>query len=423
MIIMTPINFTKMHVLGNDFMVIDNTHNHYSITPEKVVLWGNRNTGIGFDQCLIIEPSAKYDFFYRIFNADGSEVGQCGNGARALGAFILQHKLSTKTSLQLETKTTVLRLELGNPHAGSMDPAHKARDDVSCARDDMSCAQDDVGSARYNVGSARYNVGSAQDDVGCAQDSSSSSKVPSSRGLSAGSMDPAHKARDDMSCARDDMSCARDDMSCAQDDVGCAQDEVFIFDYINLIIPAAKITPYTITLPQLTYAAAYLVDVGNPHLVIFDSNISVNEIISYSKDIHKIAEFSAGININFANIVDNNINLIVYERGVGLTKACGSGAAATAAAGFLYQGLGSKIKVIQPGGEMSVEILEPKHEIQISGPVTFVYQGVIPFPYCKSIGYEETAYLMSSAKNTERLNQSIAEIEAGKYTQHGLVEE
>ena len=78
------IEFSKMHGLGNDFMVVDGLTQSVYFSPEMVRRLSNRNTGVGFDQLLLVEPpyDPDSDFHYRIFNADGSEVSQCGNGAR-----------------------------------------------------------------------------------------------------------------------------------------------------------------------------------------------------------------------------------------------------------------------------------------------------------------------------------------------------
>ena len=80
------IEFTKMHGLGNDFMVIDLVTQRLELTKELVQLLGDRHLGIGFDQLLVVEPPMRpdVDFSYRIFNTDGTEVEQCGNGARCL---------------------------------------------------------------------------------------------------------------------------------------------------------------------------------------------------------------------------------------------------------------------------------------------------------------------------------------------------
>ena len=106
--------FSKMHGLGNDFMVIDAINQKLSLSKEDIIRLGRRDTGVGFDQCLLVETSAdaSVDFFYRIFNSDGTEVGQCGNGARCLARFIEQKKLSAKTRLVVATTTTKMALQL-----------------------------------------------------------------------------------------------------------------------------------------------------------------------------------------------------------------------------------------------------------------------------------------------------------------------
>jgi len=110
------LKFTKMHGLGNDFMVIDATRHAVPLTPDKIKILSRRDTGVGFDQCLVVEPSTQpnIDFFYRIFNADGTPVGQCGNGARCLARFIQHYGLSPKTTLRVATTTTELTLHI-NP--------------------------------------------------------------------------------------------------------------------------------------------------------------------------------------------------------------------------------------------------------------------------------------------------------------------
>lgn len=104
--------FTKMHGLGNDFIVIDATNQQIALTPTKIQLIANRHTGIGFDQLLIVEKTEQpnADFKYRIFNADGSEVGQCGNGARCFARFVRDKKLTDKDEITVETKSGQLVL-------------------------------------------------------------------------------------------------------------------------------------------------------------------------------------------------------------------------------------------------------------------------------------------------------------------------
>lgn len=110
------LRFTKMHGLGNDFMVIDLVSQHAHISPRHVRQWGDRHTGVGFDQLLIVEPPSRpdVDFRYRIFNADGSEVEQCGNGARCFARFVLDKRLTAKKLIRVETKNSIIEL---NVHA------------------------------------------------------------------------------------------------------------------------------------------------------------------------------------------------------------------------------------------------------------------------------------------------------------------
>jgi len=103
-----------MHGLGNDFMMIDGVRQTITPSSAQIAAWSRRDTGVGFDQCLLVEPSHEIgvDFFYRIFNADGQEVGQCGNGARCLARFIQRQGLSHKNNLSVATKTTRMQLTI-----------------------------------------------------------------------------------------------------------------------------------------------------------------------------------------------------------------------------------------------------------------------------------------------------------------------
>jgi diaminopimelate epimerase len=103
-----------MHGLGNDFMVLDLVTQHAHIQPKHVRQWGDRHTGVGFDQLLIVEPPSQpdVDFRYRIFNADGSEVEQCGNGARCFARFVIDKRLTAKKRIRVETKNSVIELNV-----------------------------------------------------------------------------------------------------------------------------------------------------------------------------------------------------------------------------------------------------------------------------------------------------------------------
>ena len=110
------LRFTKMHGLGNDFMVLDLVSQHAHIQPKHAKQWGDRHTGIGFDQLLIVEAPSnpEVDFRYRIFNSDGSEVEQCGNGARCFARFVLDKRLTAKKRIRVETKGGIIELDVRN---------------------------------------------------------------------------------------------------------------------------------------------------------------------------------------------------------------------------------------------------------------------------------------------------------------------
>ena len=109
------VQFSKMHGLGNDFVVIDNVTQNVFFSRDKIQQLADRNMGIGFDQMLMVEPpyDPDQDFHYRIFNADGSEVSQCGNGARCFARFVKMKGLTNRNKIVVSTKAgrMVLYLE------------------------------------------------------------------------------------------------------------------------------------------------------------------------------------------------------------------------------------------------------------------------------------------------------------------------
>lgn len=116
-------NFFKMHSLGNDFMVFDATHQTFNLTPAQIARLADRHRGIGFDQLLVLSPAQNptVDFNYRIFNANGLEVEQCGNGARCIARFIHDRNLSKKNELILSTLTRQIKIKFEANHLVSVD--------------------------------------------------------------------------------------------------------------------------------------------------------------------------------------------------------------------------------------------------------------------------------------------------------------
>ncbi len=108
------VKFTKMHGLGNDFVVIDAVTQAVNLTPEQARKLGDRRFGVGCDQILVVEPPTRpdVDFRYRIFNQDGSEVEQCGNGARCFAKFVRDRRLTGKSTIRVETASGIIELRV-----------------------------------------------------------------------------------------------------------------------------------------------------------------------------------------------------------------------------------------------------------------------------------------------------------------------
>ena len=109
---MIKLSFAKMEGAGNDFMVVNCVDQSLNLTPEQISMLGNRKLGVGFDQLLMIENSTKkdIDFFYKIYNADGTQAEQCGNGARCLLLFLRDQNLSEKKTVRIATKNALMEL-------------------------------------------------------------------------------------------------------------------------------------------------------------------------------------------------------------------------------------------------------------------------------------------------------------------------
>ncbi len=106
------LKFTKMQGAGNDFMVIDAISQSIQLTAQQIKTLAHRQFGVGFDQLLLVETSTIADFKYRIFNADGSEVAQCGNGARCFVRFVADQQLTKKREISVETASGIITPKL-----------------------------------------------------------------------------------------------------------------------------------------------------------------------------------------------------------------------------------------------------------------------------------------------------------------------
>jgi len=267
------LNFTKMHGLGNDFIVINNLNDVFNENSTNIPKLANRHTGIGFDQLLIVESSerADIDFKYRIFNADGQEVQQCGNGARCFALYVFEKKLTNKRKLNVETLNGDLELIIN-----------------------------DASSVTVNMGKPEFMP----------------SKIPAN-------LDNQHKK-------------------------------------------------YSINNTEMG-----ILSMGNPHAVIQVNKTENLEIDKTAQDIQNSGYFPEGVNVGFMQIYSpSNISLRVYERGVGETQACGTGACAAVVFGVENNLLDNKVRVSLPGGDLEIKY-EKGSVVFMTGPAEFVFEGLV----------------------------------------------
>ncbi|MGE6244662.1 diaminopimelate epimerase [Psychrobacter proteolyticus] len=275
------IEFTKMHGLGNDFMVIDLVTQRLDLTKDLVQLLGDRHLGIGFDQLLVVEPPMRpdVDFSYRIFNTDGTEVEQCGNGARCFARFVQARKLSFKQRLRVETASGI----------------------ISLTTDRYGWVDVDMGKPKFEP------------------------------------------------------------------------DEI-------------PFSPRATTKIQNTYhldvngtpVQLYVANMGNPHAVIKVDDVIDAEVETLGKAIESHPAFPDRVNVGFMQVMNQrHIRLRVYERGVGETQACGTGACAAVAVGIREGWLdeGEEVRAQLYGGSMIIK-WQPGYSVTMTGPTAFVYEGV-----------------------------------------------
>lgn len=271
------IQFTKMQALGNDFVVINALHQPFTLSGEKIRAMADRRFGVGFDQLLVLEPSnqADADFRYRIFNADGGEVGQCGNGARCMGLFIKHYQLSDKQQISLVTLEGRLKVTVDNS-------------DVTVTLSDVYF---------------------------------SPKKIP------------------------------------------------FIADQESLIYP--------LSVDDRTFDVS-VVNAGNPHALIIVERLDDDEIRYWGEKISRHARFPQGVNVGFMQILNpQKIELRVFERGAGMTLACGSGACAAVVVGCQRNLLNGCVEVNQAGGCLSISF-DKNRGIEMTGGAQLVFTGDWP---------------------------------------------
>ncbi|MCX7896254.1 MAG: diaminopimelate epimerase [Rhodocyclaceae bacterium] len=275
------IRFAKMHGLGNDFVVIDAVRQSFHPTPALVRRLADRHFGIGCDQLLLVEPATieSADFRYRIFNADGSEVEQCGNGARCFVRFVHEEGLTDRREIRVETAAGLITPRL-----------------------------EDDGRVTVEMGVPRF----------------------------------------------------------APADIPFLADGEAMTYRLEYAGRAAEIA---------------VVSMGNPHAVQFVDNVDTAPVARDGPLIESHPRFPKRVNAGFAQIVDaHTVRLRVYERGVGETLACGTGACAAAVIGIRLGRLSTPVRVIMRGGELSIAWAGAKHPVFMTGPAETVFHGEIDIP-------------------------------------------
>jgi diaminopimelate epimerase len=281
------LKFTKMHGAGNDFVVIDGINQKIDLTAAQWKQLGDRRFGVGADQILLVEKPTQpgCDFRYRIFNADGGEVEQCGNGSRAFVKFVSEKGLTDQRSITVETKAGVIapRLEADGSITVDMGPPV---------------------------------------------------------------LDPARVPFD------------------AEGLQGERQGGATLWPLV-LELAGAK---------ESVLISA--VSMGNPHAVQVVDDVDAAPVELTGPLIEHHPRFPNRVNAGFMQIVDRgHIKLRVFERGVGETLACGTGACAAAVAGISRGLLDSPVRVDARGGQLSISWAGDGQPVLLTGPAVTVFEG------------------------------------------------
>ncbi len=267
--------FSKMHGLGNDFMVIDAVRQQIEPTPAQIRKWSDRHTGVGFDQLLLVQASDTPEalFRYRIFNANGSEVEHCGNGARCFARFVTEKGLCSATTIPVATCNGRIELEL-----------------------EGDAVRVDMGQPRFAPQCSAFDAASAADH-------------------------------------------------------------------------------YEIETEQGRHSIG-VVSMGNPHAVLQVDDVETAPVSTLGPLIEQHPRFAQGVNVGFLQIIDRQQGrLRVWERDVGETQACGTGACAAMAVGVRWGVFDHHVDLQLRGGQLGLQWQGAA--LTMRGAASFVYDGTI----------------------------------------------
>jgi diaminopimelate epimerase len=277
----SALRFTKMHGQGNDFIVLDGVRQQVSLTAGQVRALADRHFGVGCDQLLLVEPpaSAQNDFRYRIWNADGGEVEQCGNGARCFARFVVDQGLTAKREIRVETAGGVIvpRIE-------------------------------DSGRVTVDMGPPRFEP----------------REVPFA---------------------------------------AAADRAVHVLDVAGVAVEVSVLS------------------MGNPHAVQVVDDVERAPVATQGPLIERHAAFPKRVNAGYLQVVDRgHVRLRVWERGVGETIACGTGACAAVVAGIRRGLLDGEVRVTTRGGDLLIRWPGDASAVMMTGDAVKVFDGEIRIP-------------------------------------------
>ena len=272
------IRFRKMNGLGNDFVVLDARAAAISLSPEAVRAIADRKEGIGCDQVVALEPSARADAFMRIWNADGGEVGACGNAARCVAALLGDERGVPRISI--ETESGVIGATVNDDRSVTID-----------------------------MGAPRF----AWSEIPLAKPFADTNAIA--------------------------------------------------------VEPAGD--------PAL--GAASVVNVGNPHCLFFVADVDAHDLARLGPKLERHKLFPERANISLVQVLGpSHLKLRTWERGAGLTRACGTAACAAAVAAARRELSGRKVTVSLPGGDLVIAWREKDGHILMTGPYALDYEDTLP---------------------------------------------
>jgi diaminopimelate epimerase len=284
------LRFTKMHGAGNDFIVFDAEDERAVPTAAQLRALANRHTSIGFDQALVLMPPRRAGtlVYYRIFNSDGGEVEQCGNGARAVAELLRRTGRAQSGEIAMDSPAGIVAARILA-----------------------------AGSIAVEMGEPVFEPSALPFDA------------------------PA---------------------------------------------PSASGAPfYDIEVDGRTVEIG-VVSMGNPHAVLPVDDVGSAPVATLGAAIERHPRFPHRVNVGFMQVVDfGQIRLRVFERGVGETLACGTGACAAVAVGRKAGRLAERVAVRLPGGVLEVHWPGPGRPLWLQGPATVAFEGEVELPEVASV--------------------------------------